>query len=327
MSLNIALVGCGAIARAFYLPALSKLRTRFDRVWLVGPRPEVGATVAATVDGQHARTLAEVEDELHLTIIATPNAFHSPVAHEALGRGAHVLIEKPFVVSPADGRRLITAAATANRIIAINQTRRLYAMVRDLRHRILDGEWGALQAASHFEGTKLAWPFESGAAFSPGAERTGTLMDFGVHVVDLYHYLLSPTWELTSAIHDGFNGPEGLAQIELRASGAAVSIRLSRYYSQRNTAHLQFERAELGFDVYDANNYWVRTSPGGTKNRIKSGAPGDATHAEALILNFIAASEGREAPICDAVSSQPVIEILDQAYTHAARYPVAVGRA
>jgi predicted dehydrogenase len=305
---------------------LSKLRSHFDRIWLVDPRPEVGASVAATIDGRYARALAEVEDELQLAIIATPNVLHAPVAHEALGLGAHLLIEKPFVISPADGRRLIAAAAKANRIIAINQTRRLYPMVRELRRRILGGDWGLLLAGSHFEGTKLAWPFESGAAFLPGAERTGTLMDFGVHVMDLYHYLLSPSWELTSAIHDGFEGPEGLAQIEVRASGAPISIRLSRYYTQRNTAHLQFERAEVGFDVYDANNYWVKLSAQGATKRIKSGTPDDPTHAEVLILNFIAASAGRETPICDAVSSQPVIEILDQAYTHASRYPAAIGR-
>lgn len=37
---NIALVGCGAIPRPFYLPALSNVQARFDRVWLVDPRPE-----------------------------------------------------------------------------------------------------------------------------------------------------------------------------------------------------------------------------------------------------------------------------------------------
>jgi predicted dehydrogenase len=326
MPLNIALVGCGAIARAFYLPTLAKLRTRFDRVWLVDPRSEVGATAAPAVDGRHALRLADVEDELHLTIVATPNALHAPVAHEALGRGAHVLIEKPFVVAPEDGRRLIAAAAAAKRVIAVNQARRLYPMVRELRQRILGGEWGALQAVSHLEGVKLVWPFESGAAFSPGAERTGAIMDFGVHVVDLYHYLFAPTWELASAIHDGFHGPEGLGEMELRASGAPVSIRLSRYYSQRNTAHLRFERAEVGFDVYDANNYWVRPLSHGTTRRVNNTANlTGTTHAEALFLNFIAAGEGREKPICDAVSSQPVIEVLDQVYTHAARYPVALG--
>lgn len=324
MSINIALVGCGAIARTFYLPALSTLRARFDRVWLIDPRADVAA-LAHGVGARHARALADVHDELQLAIVATPNAFHASVAHEAIARGAHVLIEKPYVVSPEDGRRLIAAATAAHRVIAINQTRRLYSTVSEIRRRFNDGEWGAFESASHVEGTKLAWPFESGAGFCRGAERTGVIMDFGVHVVDLYHHLLAPTWELTTATHDGFHGPEGLADIELRASGAPVSIRLSRYYSQQNVARLHFERAEVGFGVYDANTYWVRTSPRGTPRHAACGGRDTVTHAESLILNFIAASEGREAPICDPASSQPVIDLLDQVYTRAARYPAAIG--
>lgn len=64
-------------------------------MWLVDPRSEVGATAAPAVDGWHVLRLADVEDELHLTIVAMPNALHAPVAHDALGRGAHVLIDKP----------------------------------------------------------------------------------------------------------------------------------------------------------------------------------------------------------------------------------------
>jgi len=65
--------------------------------------------------------------------------------------------------------------------------------------------------------------FESGAAFAPRAYRTGVIMDFGVHVIDFYHYLLVPDWDVTSAVHDGFHGPEGLARIEITASGRADS--------------------------------------------------------------------------------------------------------
>ena len=37
----------------------------------------------------------------------------NPIAAAAIGRGLHVLIEKPLVLDPADGRRLIEAARTA----------------------------------------------------------------------------------------------------------------------------------------------------------------------------------------------------------------------
>ena len=128
-----------------------------------------------------------------------------------------------------------------------------------MRQRIQAGEFGALQSIVHREGAKLTWPFESGAAFAEGAQRTGVIMDIGVHVIDFYHYLLRPEWTFVSATHDGFKGPEGLAEIELLANHAPVSIRLSRYLSQQNIARLIFERAEVSFNVYDSKAYSVRS--------------------------------------------------------------------
>jgi hypothetical protein len=151
-------------------------------------------------------------------------------------------------------------------------------------------------------------------------------MDFGVHVVDLYHFLLRPAWSLVSCVHDGFHGPEGLAELELLANGASVSIRLSRYYAQENVAHMVFERAEVTFGVYDARSYVVRSRSRKSAGLTASTASGgDKPVAEALLLNFLAACEYREPPVCDAASSLPVIELLDTAYRVAERYPPLVG--
>ena len=61
-------------------------------------------------------------------------------------------------------------------------------------------------------------------------------MDIGVHVIDFYQYILQPRWTYESAVHDGFCGPEGLAVLSLKADDAPVSLRLSRYQRQENSA-------------------------------------------------------------------------------------------
>ena len=326
MPQNIALVGCGAIARAFYLPALAKHRAEFGRLWLIDPSDHAVSSAASVVSGNRAHHLADVNDDIHLVIVASPNHLHFQLAFEALSRGADVLVEKPFVVCPKDGRRLIDVAAANNRVIAINQTRRLFPLAQALRRRVREGDFGALKSIEHREGVKLSWPFESGAAFARGAQRTGVIMDFGVHVIDFYHYLLEPQWTLKSAIHDGFNGPEGLAEIELQADDVPVSIRLSRYHSQENIAHLVFERAELSFDVYDSVSYSVRSISHKSKSfRAGQTGTGYASYAEPLLLNFVAASQKRELPVCDARSALPVVNILDDVYRFARRYPAHIG--
>ena len=154
-------------------------------------------------------------------------------------------------------------------------------------------------------------------------------MDFGVHVIDFYHYLFQPNWEFVSATHDGFCGPEGLAEIELRANDAPVSIRLSRYHEQENVAHMFFERAEVTFDVYDSTTYSVHWKTGESVSIATNGngAIGYGDLAEHVLLNFFAASERREQAVCDAASALPVIELLDQIYLQAGLFPANLGAA
>ena len=307
------------------MPALARLRAAFGRIWLVDPNDGARAAATTVLRERPACRLVDVQDDIHLVIVATPNRSHGPLAHEALARGAHVLIEKPFVAWPEEGRRLVEAGAAANRVIAVNQTRRFLSLTGDLRRRIGEGAFGALRSIVHREGTKLTWPFESGAAFAKDAQRTGVIMDFGVHVLDFYHYLLRPGWTFVSAIHDGFDGPEGLAEIELRAGDAPVSLRLSRYHTQENVARLVFERAEVVFDVYDARTYSVRASSGKVMSITAEGAIEYSAYADAVLLNFVAASENREPAVCDAASSLPVIALLDEIYRGARRYPAELG--
>ncbi len=328
MAKNIALIGCGAIARAFYLPVLAKHRAEFDSIWLVDPGDHALSTAAAVVPAKTARKLADVHDDIHFVIVATPNHLHFPLALEAMSRGAHVLIEKPFVISPEEGKKLIAASTAGTRVVAINQTRRFYPLAQELRRRIKTGEFGSLKSIVHREGTKLTWPFESGAAFAPGAQRTGVIMDFGIHVIDFYHYLLEPKWTFLSAIHDGFYGPEGLAEINLQADDASLSIRLSRYHPQENLARLTFERAEITFDVYGSANYSIRSNSGNVIQLVVPSTSADyGSFAESLLLNFLAAGEKREPAICDAESSLPVIGLLDEIYRRAQRYPAKLGSA
>jgi predicted dehydrogenase len=326
MTVNLALIGCGAITQSFYLPAIAKHRDEVGRLWLVDPSDAARSGAALSVAARQARRLADIDEELNRVIVATPNPLHFPVASEALSRNADVLLEKPFVIWPEEGRSLIERANSKGKLIAINQTRRLLPLAKALRRHVVNGDFGALQTVVHREGTKLVWPFASGAGFSRGVERTGVIMDFGVHVIDFYHYVFQPEWRFASAVHDGFAGPEGLAEIELFANDAPVSIRLSRYQKQENVAQLMFERALVSFDVYSPGAYTIRWKAGkANRPSTRDGGPQRYSVAEDLLLNFLAASEKREEPVCDARSSLPVIELLDEIYRRGRLYPAELG--
>jgi predicted dehydrogenase len=326
MPRNIALVGCGAIAQAFYLSALAKRREDFDQLWFVDPSDRALDTASAAIRSQRVHRLSDIAADVQFVVVATPNSLHFPLGQEALARGAHVLMEKPFVIWPEEGRKLAETATKYNRVLAINQTRRFFPYAGDLRTRIAAGEFGLLKSVVHLEGGKLVWPFESGAAFAKTAQRTGVIMDLGPHVLDFYHYILQPNWAFVSTIHDGFDGPEGLAEIEMMANGAPVSLRLSRYQRQENVARLMFENGEVIVNIFDWNSYSFKDKMGVIRRFPLR--PAVATYdafAEPLLSNFIAAGEGRGTAACDAAGSLPVIELLDAVYRGAQRYPIELG--
>jgi predicted dehydrogenase len=325
---QLALIGCGAIAQGFYLPALAKRRSDFGDIWLVDPGDKPLKVASSMIDAKAVQSLSQVSGDLTLAVIAAPNNFHCPLAQEALARGAHVLVEKPFAIWPEEGCSLIDVAARAGRVVAVNQTRRFMPYAKDLRRRIAAGEFGAFQSAAHYEGQKLSWPFESGSAFHRTAQRTGVIMDLGVHVIDFYQNLLSPEWKFISAIHDGVRGPEGLAEIKLEASGAPIAIRLSRYYKQQNTARLTFERAEIEINLEGLNSYKVRGKAGSLEFVMAS--PTVASYdllADDVLANFWEAAKGQADPLCSASASIPVIRILDTIYRSAQLYPADIGAA
>jgi predicted dehydrogenase len=318
-------VGCGAISQSFYLPALAVLRDMFSEITLVDPDEHSLASAVEMVPSQKAHALSDLAISPDLVVVATPNALHFQHAREALARGAHVLLEKPFVLWPEEGRQLIAFAAEQNRLLAVNQTRRLFPVSQALRAKLKAKAFGKLRAISHYEGYKLDWPFASGAAFTANARRTGVIMDLGVHVIDFYHFLLEPKWTLRSAIHDGFEGPEGLAEIELAGDDIPISLRLSRYQRQQNVATLTFENAEVTVQLHDFSSYSVQAGSSLTHVRAPQPVTSYGALAQLLVQNFVAAALGREALVCNAASSLPVIEVLDQIYQRAHRYPEALG--
>jgi predicted dehydrogenase len=328
MPLNIALVGCGRASQQLHLPALARRRKDFDKIWLVDPSAKAREMARSIVAAEQSATLDDVADDLQFVIVASPNANHFYAARESLLRGAHVLVEKPFAIWPEEARELINVGAQAQRLIAVNQTRRFFPHTQELQKRISSGEFGAIKSIVHNEGQKLSWEYLSGATFQKNARRTGVIMDIGVHVLDFYQYLLNPTWVYRSSIHDGFSGPEGLAELWLQVSNAPVAIRLSRYQKQENLADLYFEGAQVRIDLSKQNAYSVTRESGGKKRKFTSQSrPMDiSTLSDSILSNFIAAAIGRERIMCDARSALPVIELLDYIYRCAKHYSAIPGK-
>lgn len=145
MSIATAVVGLGYwgpnLARnlasnpAFRLSALCDVITeRLERFGAVYP--------AARRFDRFERMLDQATPEL--LVIATPVESHYPIALQAIAAGCHVLVEKPFVRSVAEGEEILRAAQARNRRVFVDHTFLFTASVAEIARQIRGGVLGDL---------------------------------------------------------------------------------------------------------------------------------------------------------------------------------------
>lgn len=191
--LRAVLVGCGGISRTWLdsiveIPAL-------EMVGLVDLQKEAARTRVEEYGLQDALVgtdLAAVLDEARPDIVfdcTVPEA-HVHVTLEALGRGCHVLGEKPLADTLANARRMIAAAEEAGRVYAVMQNRRYDPNIRRLRRFLESGQIGPV--------TTVHCDFFLGAHFGGFRDHMAhpLLVDMAIHTFDQARFLtgVDPVW-------------------------------------------------------------------------------------------------------------------------------------
>ena len=126
--------------------------------------------------------------DIDLVVITTPNETHFPFAEQALLKGKHVVLEKPFTVKSKEARKLIEIAKSQKRIVSVYQNRRYVAdfiTIKEILSKKLLGEIHEFEA--HFDRYRPelkagAWREESGLG-------NGIFYDLGSHLIDQALYL------------------------------------------------------------------------------------------------------------------------------------------
>ncbi|MEP6712582.1 MAG: Gfo/Idh/MocA family oxidoreductase [Ferruginibacter sp.] len=123
------------------------------------------------------------DDSVELVIVNTPNYTHYEYAKKALQAGKHVVIEKPFTVTVAEGEELIALAAKQNKKLSVYQNRRYdsdYKTIKKVLQRNVLGD--LVDVEMHFDRFKEdIGPKVHKETPGPG---TGSLYDLGSHLID-----------------------------------------------------------------------------------------------------------------------------------------------
>ncbi|MGO4189563.1 Gfo/Idh/MocA family protein [Pseudarthrobacter sp. TAF60_1] len=194
-TIRTAVVGYGLSGSVFHAP-------------LIAADPRYSLNVIATSDAgrQSAATqrypgvktvrdgdaVLELAGDLDLVVLGTPPATHFPLAKAALEAGLDVVVDKPFVISSAQGRELIAVAERLGRVLTVFQNRRWDGDFLTVR-KLLAGE--ALGSVARFESSFERWsPAISKAwkASATAADGGGVLFDLGTHLIDQALQLFGP---------------------------------------------------------------------------------------------------------------------------------------
>lgn len=184
-TLQVGIIGLGAVAQTAHLPILSKMR---------------GVTVAALCDNDAAKaralaqrfgvanTYADIDDlleheTLDAVVIATPNHAHEPHVLSALRAGFHVMCERPLALSGAGVERILAAARKTQRMVFVANNHRFRLDAQALHAFIHGGELGKVHSVR-------AGAYQRPAAMAPWRRRRaesggGAFMHLGLPLLDL----------------------------------------------------------------------------------------------------------------------------------------------
>ena len=193
-----------------------------------------GATAAVT-------SIAELDpdrvDAVHLVV---PNEWHESMTLEALGRGFHVLVEKPMAPTVAAGAAMIAAADAAGRILAVGHCMAWAPPVVAILERVARGDIGQPIFAHISAGFDSA-PAGLWRQDRPTREGGGPLMDLGSHAVDVLLRLLGPvasvSCELSNVVYDYV--AEDTASVLLRFASGSHAVVQTTFNCGRNDLMVQ----------------------------------------------------------------------------------------
>src|SRR5215471_7396394 len=188
--------------------------------------PGVRLVGVADPDGKQAETVGrtlgctavpDVRDLLELGVdavsIAAPTHLHRSVALAAIGRGVHVLVEKPIASSVEEGREIIAAARRAGVTLMVGHVERFNPAVQAIKEALRDEDI-------------LSIAITRVGPFPPRMSNVGVVIDLAVHDIDLISWFTeSEIIEVQPQLSSAKAEREDIALLQFRtASGVLAHI-------------------------------------------------------------------------------------------------------
>lgn len=313
---RVVLVGCGAIAEQYYLPALAKHPAVAAQLVLADPGPGRAEAMARKFGfGTYVADYHQVLGNIDGAIVAVPTHLHHPVTADLLGAGAHVLCEKPLADSAEKGADLVAKAAERGVTLSVNYQRRLFPCLSEVKRLLQEGNLGAPLEIEYRVAEPFDWPTVSGFYFNAVRSSRGVLRDRGAHTLDTVCWWLGGKPSVIASRNDSFGGSEAVAMVDLSLDRCRAVVHLSWLGKSPSRFSVRCENGSVSGEEYEWDQVTVREANGRVR-RIKpaSDLRTYADISDAVITRFVGVAGGRAQPLVTGGDVLPSLELIDDCY-------------
>jgi predicted dehydrogenase len=292
--LRIGVVGTGSFGRN-HVRILSSLSGCF-LTGVFDARPEVGEAIAEEHGTQAFSSLSELAEASDAAVIAVPTVSHLEVGQELLGRGLHLLVEKPIALDADQARQLVEAAE--GRVLAVGHVEFYNPAVQALLGLGLTPGYMEVQRR---------------AGFSPRSLDIDVVLDLMIHDLQIIHALdPSGIAEIRATGIPVLSPRTDIANVRLLfESGMVANLTASRISAERDRklrAFFQDEYYSMDYEKQQVKGYRLVDSGEGRQIvpanlEIETGEP-----LKIELQSFAARCQGREAPLADGRQGQQALE-------------------
>lgn len=216
-------------------------------------------------------TLHDILDDqtIELVVVNTPHDTHADLARQALERGKHIVVEKPFTLTTREAQELIDLAERQSLVLSVFQNRRWDGDFLTLQQVVASNMVGRIVAfEAHYDRyrpvvDKASWK-ESAASGS------GILYNLGAHLIDQAIVLFGmPQWiDAQVGVQRTGGTADDFYDIRMGYNGLNVTLKSSYLVREHGPRYALY--GEAGSFI----KYGLDTQEQALKDGISPGLPG-----------------------------------------------------
>jgi len=336
--IRIALIGSGGIAHS-HLGGINEYKN-------------AEVVIACDVNEEAAKKFAEKHDikdyttdidavmadkTIDAVTIATPPAFHAPIALKALKAGKHVHTDKPFAMNAQEAEEVVNLAKEKGLIFMVGMNQRYTSEGQTAKRIVEKGTLGEIYHAKALWKRRDLIPGGAGGWFhNKNIAGGGAMLDIGVHLLDLCMYVIDnfrPV-SVSGAVYTKFGQYGGLkttskaAMVEPEFSvddysfalikmenGSTIQLEATwaEFMEQKEYSNIELKGTDAGLNLRPMKLF--KCGKDGSYNVIEPASfEGKGNIKKGRTYNWLEAIDGKAEVLCKPEQSLAIQKIIDAIY-------------